>query len=185
MLEEVVRVVDAWSVRRQGVFDGEHSRQWLVLDDDPLYCLARDLLGVSGDDRDGIGKAADLVLGEHALIEHGDAITIGTRHVFVREHRMHAGQRARRRRVDRADVRMRVSAPQDARVEHAGHRHVAGVEHLAGDLLPGIQARRRGADQALFGLGVDGNHAVLRAGAGTSAARMVSAAERTAAVILL
>ena len=84
------------------------------------------------------------------------------------------------------DTGVRVGAPQNLRVKHPRHGHVAGIDHPAGDLLPGVEPRRRRADQSLFGnLGVDRNHAVLRVGAEPAAARMVSAADRTAAVILL
>ena len=187
VLKEVVGVVDPRRAWRQCVFDGEDAGKRLILDLDALDCLARNLLAVGGHDGHGVREATYLVLRQHALVENGDAVAIRTRHVVVCEHGVDALERLGLARVDRADVGVRVRAPQNPRVEHPRHRHVTGVDHLARDLLPRVEPRWRRADESMFGsLGVDRDHVVLRAAAaGPSAARIVSAAERTAAVILL
>ncbi len=66
--------------------------------------------------------------------------------VFVREHCFHAGQRERFRRVDLHDPRVRMRTAQDARVQHPGQTHVAGVGRLPAHALDGVDARRRHAD---------------------------------------
>ena len=186
VLEEVVVAVDERRVRRQRGLDREHARQRLVVDDDAFDRGLGLFLGFRGDERDRVAHAAHLALREYALIENGDAVQVGPGHVLVREHGVHPRHGQCGARVDPLDQRVRVRAPQNLPVEHPGHRHVAGVLELARGLLPGIEARRRRADQTFGRAGFDGcAHAILRIGAGSVVASTSRAADCTAAMILL
>ena len=64
----------------------------------------------------------------------------------------HAGRDAGRStgpaHVDRKDARMRMDAPEEGRVEHAGHHHVADVPPPPGEQPLVLHAADGGADEA-------------------------------------
>ena len=68
------------------------------------------------------------------------------RHVLVRQHRLHAGQRQRPRRVDAPDVGVCHLAAQRARVQHARQLDVAGVLRRSGDLAQQVDTLDAVAD---------------------------------------
>ena len=104
----------------------------------------RDVDGLRGDHRDLLTGVGD-VRRERGL---GDHVPVGVpaRGVLAGEHRVHAGQGGRARRVHAADARVRVRAAQDLGVQHARPRHVGGVHRGAGHLLERVAAVDRAAD---------------------------------------
>ena len=137
-------------------------RQRLVLDGDRPHRLAGVLERLRGDDRDGLAVVAHAIDREHRLVGELEAVGLGAGHVGVRQHGVHAGQRERRRDVDRDDARVRVRAAQRRAVQHPGDVEVARVRELAGDLGHAVGA--------LDGLADAAAHELRRAHARSSAA---------------
>ena len=120
----------------------------LVVDDDQrggAPCLLRML---RGDERDRLAEVADAVDREHGLVEELEPVRLATRHVGVREHRVHACDAERARQVDRAHPRVRVRAAKRVAPEHPGRLQVAGVRELAGGLRHAVDAAHAFADVA-------------------------------------
>ena len=156
---EVALGPDLRRVRLERLFRIEHERQHLVVDRDQPQRFFGDVAIDGRDRRDRLADEAHRVV-ERVAPLLGDLLDLvvvllaaGDRPgapddlaVLVRDDRLHAGQRARLRRVDATDARVRMRAAQHARVEHARQLDVAGVGRLAGDALDGVDARRRVAD---------------------------------------
>ena len=96
------------------------------------------------------------------------------RDVVMRPHRVHAGQRQRRRSVDRFDLAVRDGRAHHAHVPLAGKRDVGGEAALAGEQRAVLQPRHGAADELSrcghwprisFGRGAHGLDDVLIAGA--------------------
>ena len=134
----------------------EDKRQRLVLHRDQEERFFRDVTIDRRDRRHRFADEADRVVEGVAAMD-GDLLHVlvvllaardGPRApdeaaVLVRDDGLHAGKRERLRRVDAADPGVRVRAPQHPRVQHAGQRHVAGVDRLPGDALDRVDAGRR------------------------------------------
>ena len=68
------------------------------------------------------------------------------REIGAGQHRVHAGQRPRPRRIDARDPRVRIRRSQDPPVRHPGNLHVTQIPRLPRHLLPRIRAPHRLAD---------------------------------------
>ncbi len=119
----------------------EQRRQFLDRDVDQIGGVFGDI-GVDREHRgDRIADIAHALLGQHRLavrIERRDRALaeIDRRHlgnVVGGPHREHAGQRARRRRIDRGDAAMRVSRAHDAHMELMRKIDVAGKRATPGN----------------------------------------------------
>ena len=120
----------------------------LVLDDDRLERPCGLLRMLGGDDRDGLADVAHPIGREHRLVGELEPVDLLARHVGVREHRVHAGERERGREVDRGDPRVWVRAAQRVPPEHPRRGEVARVLEGARHLRHGVVAQDALADPA-------------------------------------
>ena len=108
---------------------------------------------------DGLAHIGHLAVGERerpAAVERGARIRgphhapLGHRRrdVVEDEHGEHAGQRPRRRCVDRGDQRMGMRAAHEGRMQRVGRRDVADIAAGAGEQRVVFETRQAGADGA-------------------------------------
>jgi hypothetical protein len=102
---------------------------------------------VGGDGGQRLAAIADAIAGERKLVLRDRDHAVGNRAVVARDHRAHAGHRARSRRVDAPDPRVRDRAPQDRADERAARREVGRVARGAGHLLDAVDERLPHADR--------------------------------------
>jgi hypothetical protein len=114
--------------------------------------LFGDVLGGRGDDGDALAPVAHavvedvLVAGDRRRARMRRAGVQHARHVLVRQHRLHAGQRERLRGVDALDLRVRDLRAQRLAVQQADVAHVGDVARVAGHLGGQVGALDAGAD---------------------------------------
>ena len=171
-------VVDERRIGVERLGDVGDRRERLVLDLDELGRVLRDRPRLGHDHGDAVADVPCLVEGEREVRRHPDLFG----------YRPGAGQRAGpvggelgtaeggddtlnlagRGEVDLADPRVRVRAAHDREPDLAGQVDVVDELAVAGDELPVLLARDRGADDAAGGEGLSGRH---HASAPTAAVR--------------
>ena len=115
---------DLTAVRRGVVDDG---RQRLEVDHHQVGCVLGDVAALGDDERDGVAREADFVLGQRRTrhlrdvrADRGVPLLPGTRvQVGADEHGVHAGQVLRLADVDGLDTGAREGAADEAGMEHA------------------------------------------------------------------
>jgi hypothetical protein len=123
-------VADDGSARLEGLLRGGHRRQRLVVDVDQFEGVVGDV-GVLGHHAgDLLALHPDLVGRQHRLgvareRRHPCQVVLGEQ--LAGDDRDHAGERLRRRGVDRIDPGVRQRAAQDRHVQHAGQLDVLDV----------------------------------------------------------
>ena len=141
--------------------------QRLVVDVDQLDGVLGDVPALGDDERDRVADELHLALGQRRagrvrhVLAHDRVpglLDVGVE-VGGREHRVHAGQRQRRRGVDAVDRRAGERAAHEAGVQHAGPRDVVDEGAVAGEQPGVLDARDPGARVA----GRDGLHGVTHA----------------------
>ena len=138
-----------WRPGRRGLLGIDHRGQRLVVDVDELEGVVRLILGFGDHDGDGVADEPDKIRGQRAercglQIGIRDQPRAGNRfqharRVGARVHGDDAGGLLRAARVDAAETRMAVRAPQDGCVCHPGQDEVCGVTRRSGQ-EPGILA---------------------------------------------
>ena len=125
----------------------DDMRQHLVLDLDQLERALGD--GLAGRGHGGNGMAVI----EHLLARHDVARQVASRRprrqfreIVPRDHRLHARQGLRLRRVDRLQDRVRVRAPEDLAEQHAGQNQVGAELGAPGHLVGPVLLDRVGPD---------------------------------------
>jgi len=109
---------------------------------------------IGSDQGDRLALVADLVERQHRLVGHLHAVGLGSGHVLMREHRMHAGHGAGLARVDGADARGGMRAAQGGGEHHPVDPQIRGVCELARDLEVAVRPRHARPDPAgLTGFG--------------------------------
>ncbi len=124
----------------------EEVGKGLVHDLDQVERFDRRVLVHRRHRRHAVANVPDLVHAKWILVPGpgDDAVRHG--HVAPRDHGAHAVQRQSLRGVDRLDPRVRVRAPQDLRVQHAGEHDVVGVQGATGGLRQPVGAAQPPAD---------------------------------------
>ena len=123
-------------------------RQHLVVDLDELQRLPG-CAGVDCGDRGHRMAVVEGLFARHAVVEHivHGGIAIGeVGQVGRGDHRLHAVQLFRPRRVDPPDLRVGVRASENAPNQLAGHVEVRAVARAAGHLVDAIRAEGTSAD---------------------------------------
>ena len=137
----------------------DHRGKRLDIDGDRLQCILGQRDAVGDHDGDRLADKADLVGGDDRL-----HVTLGRRQRVVPQrnrryladvgrgdHRMDAGPRAGRRRVDRADAAVRDGAAQDHRVQHFFVGEIVGVLAAPGEKAQILEPLDRAADEGVGG----------------------------------
>ena len=114
----------------------------------PLGRPARLLRMLRRDERDGLAEVPDTVVRQDRLILKLQPVALRSRHVLVREHRMHPRHADRPGDVDRGDARVGVRAAHRLTPEHPGRLQIARVRELARDLRDAVDTRDDLADAA-------------------------------------
>ena len=96
---------------------------------------------VGGDGGHRLAAIAHAIARERVLVLRDRDHAVGDRAVLAGDDRPHARHRARARRVDAADARVRDRAPQDRADERAARREVRRVAGGAGHLLDAVDER--------------------------------------------
>ena len=127
----------------------EDRRQFFVFGDDQLRRFLGDM-GIGGQHhRDRLADIVHLVDRQDRLIVEGGAV-IRLRddlaHVLRGDHAIDAGHLLGRTGIDRLDAAVGDRAAKDLSVQHAGKPHGVRVFGAAGDLLAGLESRRRASD---------------------------------------
>ena len=145
------RLVQLRRARRNRLIDAGHRRQDVVDHLDSICRLARDVERCRGHGRNRMAVVQHLVARQHAVAHVAEVERrlsaekhlrgIG-RDVARRHHRLHAGQRLGRRRVDRHDARVRVRAAQHRAVQQAGQADIGAVGGAARDFVDAVVAHR-------------------------------------------
>ena len=141
--------------------------QRLVVDVDQRQRVARDVLVGRDHERDLLALEADLVAREHGLRVVGDRRHPGQAErleVLGGDHRGDAGQRERRRGVDRVDLGVRVGTAQDRAVHHPGQADVVQVGALAADEARVLLALEAAEADRPLGPGSEGSRGGHRSG---------------------
>ena len=133
-------------VGRERVLGVGQRLEHLVVDLDPVGGAARGLGMVGGDDRHRLALVADLGEREHGLVVMLEPVRLAPRHVLVRQHRVHAGDRERGAELDPADARAGVRRAQRRAPQHVLGPHVRRVGELALDLRDAVRAADGDAD---------------------------------------
>ena len=134
--------VHEWRVVRERRLEVGHDRQRLEVDLDQRRRLAGDLGRQRRDAGDDVALEADGVPGEQApVLDHPAVEHVG--HVLVRDDGEHARERARLRRVDARDPRVRMVGVAERGVELARERQVGRVAACAGHLLLPVRPDER------------------------------------------
>ena len=108
--------------------------QRLVLDTDRFRCAARLLQMLSGNHRNRLAEVPHTIDRQHGLVGELEAVPLLTRHILVRQDRMHTRHRHRLGDIDRDDPRMRVRAPDRATPQHPRSLQIARVREVPGHL---------------------------------------------------
>ncbi len=132
----------------------DDHRERLVLDLDRVGAVGRDVALGRQDRRDLLGLVHHLLHRQHHLRvrhegRHPVEVVLGE--VLAGDDREDAGDRERLGRVDLDDLRVRVRAPHDVEVEHAGQLDVVDVRPLAADEARVLLALDRVAHAADLG----------------------------------
>ena len=146
--------------RLDGVFRFKHGGQNLIFHVNQAQRGFGNRLAFGGDKRDAVADKPDFAVENHMIVGRRLRMALPRlrmpdfRQVFMRQHGMHAGQRARFARVNLDDAGMRVGAEQNFRAEHAGQVVIIGKFGFAGDELFGVHFRQRLIDdeQVVFAL---------------------------------
>jgi hypothetical protein len=141
--------VDQRRARLERVVRVGEDRQVLVLDLDQFQRRLGDGLRLRRDGGDLVAQAAHAV-GFQREVVLGDADRALPGHVGGGDHRMHAGQRLRRRGVDGLDLRMHPGGAQDLAVELALHVEVLDVARLAAGFFRRIELGDALADEGIL-----------------------------------
>ena len=155
-LHGVGLVVDDRRTRLHGLHRVKDGRQHFVFDLDQFQRLLENLGRLGRDDSHAIADMPHLVVEAHLVVRGrvGIALPAGSvedaLHIFVGQHRVHAGQRQRLALVDAHDAGVGVRAGQQAAVEHAGHLHVVGKDGAPLDKLERVDLRLRLVDDGCF-----------------------------------
>src|SRR3954447_21707519 len=128
--------------------------------------------------REDVGRA-DVVLDPRGAASRPRHRQRVVRDVRAGDHREHAGGGRGRAGVDRADVRVRVRAPEDGDADHPGELDVIEVAPLAGDELRVFDPLDRGTEDVC-----DHVSAPQAVAAGVGPSRMMRAASRIARTML-
>ena len=90
-----------------------------------------------------IAHHADFLRAQRFLVlRNGQDPELDARKVGAGDHGIHAGQRARTRRLDAPDPGVRVGAAQEATVGQPRQGEIVGVARLTRDLAPGVDLRQ-------------------------------------------
>ncbi len=149
--------VAARRARGQRVAAIAGSGKHLVVDRDGCGGILGEIAVVGDDHGDGFADIADLIAGERMLGAQRRDGGIGHRHrqrlgrelsgqVVRREHRMDAGHRQRRRRVDCADTGMGMRAPHEGCMQRARQLHVVDEARPPGEQSGVFDPRHPGAE---------------------------------------
>jgi hypothetical protein len=136
-------------VRARGLDLVEHGGKLLVLGHDQLGRFLGHVRVGREHDRHRLADVMHLIDGEDRLVvKRRTVIGIGydLADVGGGEHAVHAGDRARRAGIDRADAPVRHRAAEDLTSEHAGQPQRVHVLGAPGDLVARFQPRERAAD---------------------------------------
>ena len=113
-----------------------HDREGLVVDLDRRDAIGSDVTLGRDDGRHLLRLVEDGVRRQdHLAVRHErrHPLELERYEVFARDHREHAGDGERLRRVDALDARVCVRAAGDVQVQHAGQLHVVDVVAAASD----------------------------------------------------
>ena len=136
-----------------------HNREIGVVHLDQCRTARSRLRILRDDQRDAVARITHALAAQHFLIRVDQAVAV-VRHVRGRQHGHDARQRARPRRVDAIDRRVRAVREHRLAVQHVRAHEVRRVLRRAGHLRARVGARDRRADQA---------HALTAAGCGSRA----------------
>ena len=151
--------------------------QRLVVDVDQLDGVLGDVAALGDDERDRVADELHLALGQRRARGVGDVLArdgvpglLDVRvEVLGDEHRVHTGQRERRRRVDAVDPGPGERAAHEAGVQHAGPRDVVDERAMAGEQAGVLDPRDRGCPHiGLRRLSVMANTPIRRRWAATT-----------------
>ncbi len=147
-------VVNDRRTRLRGAHLVEDRFEFVVVDRHEIGARIRDVRVAREHHRHRFADVMHFAEREDGLIVEGrTVIRIGNQRedVFTRDHGVHAGQRARFRRVDRDDARVRHRAAHDLAVQHPGQHEMMDVLDRAGDLGDAFETLDRARDFAQRG----------------------------------
>ena len=140
--------VDRFPIPGDRLLGVDERGQHVVLHVDGGERPAARLRVVGRDGGDGLADVAHEPVGEHRLVLGDQPVGEASRHVGGGQHGVHAGDRQRRRDVDRHNPRVRVRGAEGGPPRRAVHRKVGGELERTVDLRHGVGAGRRIADPA-------------------------------------
>ncbi len=145
-------------IRLQGVLDGQHGRQHLIVDSDELEGLLRDVAVGGGDGRDGVPLVQRLLEGQNVCRDHAriplqlgkiNEAVLHDGEVLRRGDGPHTGKRCGFARVDGVDARVGVRATQNLAVQHPRQVKIGAVSGGTRDLIQRVVTGGSGAQHVV------------------------------------